>query len=919
MSVDDRPMESPLPDSSSDLPPDSDTSPADRKRVSGTLPGSSSVFPASITTADVGNSFADRDLPVTDNGLVVARAGIGNDAERGNSNSSGETALTTDDPDIRARISSIAEVINPGAVRSHEPPVERTVPGPGSGSDSETMAVPTPPAVPVSEDALRAGMLPAGTVLGHFVITQYIGGGGMGRVYLATDSALDRKVAIKVLPRQRVNDPGVVARFMNEARSAARLNHEHIAQVYFAGEQNGVPFIAFEYVEGTNIRTLVEEYGLFPLPQAVNFLIQIAHALVHAGSHGVVHRDVKPSNILITNEGRAKLIDMGLARLLNPSETKEDLTASGVTLGTFDYISPEQARDPRNADIRSDIYSLGCTFFFMLTGRPPFPEGTVLQKLLQHQGDIPPDVREFQPEIPIEVAQLIQKMMAKDPRQRFQTPGTLIDALVVIAEMLGLRPTGPGRIIWVPRPPTRSPRLFIHLPWISTAVLLVIAAFLFNLDGYDHGDLAMPDFASFLSEEESNPAATRDGLPGNGSPGASDERKTGTAHYASDDNSMRESPMRDSGAGSPLPSPAVLSGLFGIDGTPNRFPLLQRLLGTDTPPGNTNDRLALRVPDPGTPTRFALCARPVSFELGGIPSKTGRDVSIHRAIVHPISYRRSDKVIDPRSDEMAVVSRKTLVVDPEGASSESYRTLEAAVAAVDTIATKDRRVTIELRTNQTLFTNPFTIAGGSLAITAAPGFSPTLKFGPGESGLAYSDRSMITIGDGELLLRNIAVEFRVPQEIAVSRWTLFEILDAATLTLERCLVTIRNTSGDSSNETATFHQEVAFFRSVVPPLDFEFFHGPFEITDTETSFLVYESDGKTRPLDERAITFLKKYGRKVKVLDVKNLGLNVLEDSVSEYFSGLLINNVIGIYNQELAVLRNHPLSTRRYMWQFAY
>ena len=127
----------------------------------------------------------------------------------------------------------------------------------------------------------------------------------------------------------------------------------------------------------------------------------------------MVHRDIKPSNVLITPDGRVKLIDMGLARLRVADPAVADLTASGVTLGTFDYISPEQARDPRNADIRSDIYSLGCTFFFMLAGRPPFPEGTVLQKLLQHQGDQPPDIQEVRPELPAESSRVLQKMMQR--------------------------------------------------------------------------------------------------------------------------------------------------------------------------------------------------------------------------------------------------------------------------------------------------------------------------------------------------------------------------------------------------------------------------------------------------------------------------------------------------------------------------
>jgi serine/threonine-protein kinase len=346
---------------------------------------------------------------------------------------------------------------------------------------SETMSFVQPveqgTPVPIPAPAL----LPAGTTLGHYVIKRYIGGGGMGRVYLAADTALDRDVAVKVLTQQRSNDQGTAARFMNEARSAARLNHEHIAQVYFAGEESGVPFIAFEYVEGTNVRIMVEEKGIFSLPQALNYLLQISHALAHATSHGVVHRDVKPSNILITRDGRAKLIDMGLARLLDTKAIRDDLTASGVTLGTFDYISPEQARDPRFADIRSDIYSLGCTLFFMLAGRPPFPEGTVLQKLLQHQGDAPPDIRSFQPTIPAEISFLIQKMMAKDPKQRFQTPTLLIEALTNVAQRLGLRLAGQGKLVWTPARSTRTSILLRHLPWITAVSLLLFGFFLMTI------------------------------------------------------------------------------------------------------------------------------------------------------------------------------------------------------------------------------------------------------------------------------------------------------------------------------------------------------------------------------------------------------------------------------------------------------
>ena len=199
-------------------------------------------------------------------------------------------------------------------------------------------------------------------------------------------------------------------------------------------------YIVFEYIDGTNVRDLVHANGPLPLADALNYTLQIADALTHAWEREVVHRDIKPSNILITPDGLAKLVDMGLARLEQLDSTVNDETATGVTLGTFDYISPEQARNPRDADIRSDIYSLGCTLFYMLTGQPPFREGTVLQKLLQHQGEPPPDVRQFRPDVPDRLAGVLATMLAKRPEDRFQTPADLSAALASCTDQLGLAP-----------------------------------------------------------------------------------------------------------------------------------------------------------------------------------------------------------------------------------------------------------------------------------------------------------------------------------------------------------------------------------------------------------------------------------------------------------------------------------------------
>ena len=228
-----------------------------------------------------------------------------------------------------------------------------------------------------------------GDMLDGFLLEEAIGVGGMGAVFRALDTKLDRQVALKLLPPDQAADPEVVARFYQEGRSAARLDHENIARVYSIGQDGAFHYIAFEFIEGETVRQRTETAGPLPVNEAVHIALEIAQALVHASDRGVVHRDIKPSNIIITPSGRAKLVDMGLARRFERGGD-HGLTQSGMTLGTFDYISPEQARDPRDVDVRSDLYSLGCTMFQMLTGRPPFPGGTVLQKLIQHQEEPPP-------------------------------------------------------------------------------------------------------------------------------------------------------------------------------------------------------------------------------------------------------------------------------------------------------------------------------------------------------------------------------------------------------------------------------------------------------------------------------------------------------------------------------------------------
>ena len=228
-------------------------------------------------------------------------------------------------------------------------------------------------ATPAAALQLRRAALPVpGDMLDGFLIEEVIGVGGMGAVYRALDTKLDRQVALKLLPPDQAADPEVVARFYQEGRSAARLDHENIARVYCIGQDGAFHYIAFEFIEGETLRQRTETAGALPVSEAVHIALEIAQALVHASERGVVHRDIKPSNIIITSSGRAKLVDMGLARRFERGGDN-GLTQSGMTLGTFDYISPEQARDPRDVDVRSDLYSLGCTMFQMLTGPAAVP------------------------------------------------------------------------------------------------------------------------------------------------------------------------------------------------------------------------------------------------------------------------------------------------------------------------------------------------------------------------------------------------------------------------------------------------------------------------------------------------------------------------------------------------------------------
>lgn len=266
-----------------------------------------------------------------------------------------------------------------------------------------------------------------------YKLIELIGQGGMGAVYLCEHMSLKRPVAVKVMPEEKVKAPGALERFQREARAIAQLDHNNIVRAFDMGCDDGVHFMVMEYVDGVNLERLItknyKEVGL-PLSRAVHYVIETALALQHAHEIGWVHRDIKPANILVDRQGCVKLLDLGLSRLFEGDTDQLTMKFDeGSVLGTADYIAPEQALNVSAADIRSDLYGLGCTFYFLLAGRPPFHKGSVAQKLVWHQTKYPDHIHIIRPDIPEEINQIIFKMIAKKPDDRFSEPMDVVNVL----------------------------------------------------------------------------------------------------------------------------------------------------------------------------------------------------------------------------------------------------------------------------------------------------------------------------------------------------------------------------------------------------------------------------------------------------------------------------------------------------------
>ncbi len=330
-------------------------------------------------------------------------------------------------PDCRNQVAEMSADSFLHRLRDAQGPVMSATPQSRTFSATFSQLGPEPAAPPPSNT------LPPG-LADHpdYEIKRELGRGGMGVVYLAHNRLMGRDEVLKVMSRQIIERPGVPERFLREIRAVARLRHPNIVTAYHAARLGESIVFAMEYVEGLDLSRMIKAKGPLPVAHACNFAYQAALGLQHAHEEGLVHRDIKPGNLMLARKGdkaTIKILDFGLAKVTREQEVDGSLTSEGQALGTPDFIAPEQILDAQSADIRSDIYSLGATLYYLLTGRPPFQASSLYDMYQAHISRDPDPLNFIRPEVPAELAALVAKMMAKAPARRFQDPGEVANAL----------------------------------------------------------------------------------------------------------------------------------------------------------------------------------------------------------------------------------------------------------------------------------------------------------------------------------------------------------------------------------------------------------------------------------------------------------------------------------------------------------
>jgi Protein kinase domain/Putative zinc-finger len=306
----------------------------------------------------------------------------------------------------------------------------------------------------------------------RYRIVRKLGQGGMGAVYQAEHKLMERVVAVKVIAAGLVDSPDAVERFQREVRAAAKLDHPNIVRAFDADTAGGAMLLAMEFVPGRSLADVVHSKGPLPVAYACQCVRQAAQGLQHAAEQGMVHRDIKPQNLMLSDKGVVKVLDFGLAKVVSERLSQPGLTGQNMVMGTPEYMAPEQVRNTSAADIRADIYSLGCTLFYLLTGRPPFRGESAIDVVSKQVTDAPPRVTELRPDVPAELADLVDQMLAKDPAARPQTPRDVAKALAALTRAGGRSPTTVAEPVAPPPLPRRGGRR----PWVAVASVLLLGA-----------------------------------------------------------------------------------------------------------------------------------------------------------------------------------------------------------------------------------------------------------------------------------------------------------------------------------------------------------------------------------------------------------------------------------------------------------
>lgn len=599
-----------------------------------------------------------------------------------------------------------------------------------------------------------------GQYLNHFYLEELIGGGGMGAVFRAHDNQLDRTVAIKVIPFV-ANDPDLQRRFRNEAQSAAKLDHPQIARVFDVGSQGDWHYIVFEYINGKNIRDLVAIQGVLSIDDAVFYTCQLSEALQHASDRGIVHRDIKPSNVLISDDEGIRLVDMGLARSAS-LDLSEDMTASGVTLGTFDYISPEQAKDPRDADLRSDLYSLGCTLYFMLTGSPPFPGGTMLQKLLSHGNTPPPNVQSNRSGVSDSLKAVIDKMLAKRPSDRYQTAHDLLADLKEVANRDGLNRSqslNPNLVLQ-----SRPWLLFMerNAPWFVALSLLLIVAGWLQLQSYAYrADIRVPEMSRQSAEGETL-------IP----------------------QSDRQLDLEDSvleSSGDSTTRDEISSALANEEANPGALINAEKTESFSESDGTASSDVEVE-------DRTSRVGGDNGSEVIDVPSAGTDEPSIDNGARNPSSFETmpSDDVTDGDLESVADINVIRVIGNTddkgefEGDGVITTSDLEAALRFANQYESTTR---IELTVPLIVCDRPIVLESDDLLITSTIG-GTTVVFQPQDS-LAMARSKMFTIGSHSVVFEDLHFVWNVPAN-DLDGGCLFELNPNELVRFTDCSITVNN-------------------------------------------------------------------------------------------------------------------------------